>query len=206
MINRVATPSGLSIEGRARFYAQLAFVYILTLTFMFYALRPPTDAVSAQGILQPAANKIKVSSLPPLISGKPVKIIIPASSINLPVDEGRYNQVDNSWTLSLDRAHFAMMSSQANNQSGVTFIYGHNNNNVFGALRKVTPQPGAVAQIHTDNGHIFEYAFEAAANVTPNDTSALRYSGPPILTVLTCTGSVNEWRTLYKFNFLRVVQ
>ena len=198
--------NGLSTSQRVRFYMQIVCLYTVTIVFTLVAIRPAPPSASAESILKPkpTVSKSAVAPQPPLVSGKPVRIVIPASGVDLPVDEGHYNPTDDSWTLSGLRAHFAMMSSPANNRGGVTFVYGHNNNNVFGALRHVTPMPGAVAQVYTDNGHIFEYVFETSANVTPADTSALQYQGPPILTILTCTGSINEWRTLYKFNFSRI--
>lgn len=200
--------NGLSITQRVRFYLQIACLYGVTVAFTVVAVRPAPATVSADSILKPrqAAAKPAAALQPPLISGKPIRIVIPASGVDLPVDEGHYSPVDDSWTLSGLRAQYAMISVPANNRNGATFIYGHNNNSVFGALRHVTPVPGALAQVYTENGHIFEYAFETSASVTPADTSALQYQGPPILTILTCTGAVNEWRTLYKFNFVRVAQ
>ena len=99
-----------------------------------------------------------------------------------------------------------MFSSLANNAGGDTFIYGHNNDFVFGALRHNTPQPNALALIYTDNGHIFSYSFQSVTSVAPNDVSALDYRGRPIMTIQTCTGSLNEWRTMYKFDFVGVLQ
>lgn len=200
--------NGLSMIQRVRFYFQVCSLYIITVALTLLILRPAPPLASAQSVLKPRAVSTSpvINHLPPLVSGKPIRIVIPASGIDLPVEEGHYSPVDNSWTLSGLKAHFAAMSSPANNRGGVTFIYGHNNNDVFGALRRVTPSPGAIAQVYTDNGRIFEYAFEMSASVTPTDTSALQYQGPPILTVLTCTGSLSEWRTLYKFNLVRVVQ
>jgi sortase (surface protein transpeptidase) len=98
-----------------------------------------------------------------------------------------------------------MISAVANNTSGDTFIYGHNNDYVFGAFRHITPTPGATAFVYTANGHIFDYTFDSSLNLSPDDTSILTYQGPPVLTIQTCTGSVNEWRTMYRFNFDKVV-
>ena len=39
-----------------------------------------------------------------------------------------------------------------------------------------------------------------------NGTVVVNYQGPPMLTIQTCTGSLNEWRTLFKFSFVKVVQ
>lgn len=197
--------NGFSVKARARFYLQTGFIYLLTVAFMVAALRPAPHSVSADSVLR-SKPLIPTAQQPPPVSGKPVRIVIPDSGVDLTVDEGTYDPTTEEWSLSGYHAQFATMSSLANNRSGLTFIYGHNNNYVFGALRHVTPAPGALAQIYTDNGHIFEYAFESATSISPADTGVLDYSGPPIMTIQTCTGSLNEWRTLYKYNFVRVVQ
>ena len=194
--------NGLFTLKKARFYFKLISYYMLTLAFMILAVRPATPHANANLLKQ---EKSLQSELPALVAGKPVRIVIPDSKVDLIIDDGFYTPSSNTWTLSGTRAHFAHLSSLANNQKGLTLIYGHNNNNVFGALRKVTPNPGALAYIYTENGKVFEYAYESVYSVTPNDTSALSYEGPPILTILTCTGSLDEWRTLYKFNFVRVL-
>jgi hypothetical protein len=98
-----------------------------------------------------------------------------------------------------------MVSALANNAAGETFVYGHNNDFVFGSLRHKTPAIGSVALLYTDNGHIFEYHFSAVTSLSPSDTSVLDYSGTPILLIQTCTGSLNEWRTEYTFQFYKVI-
>lgn len=153
------------------------------------------------------SRPMPIAAAAPLrISGRPVRIVIPDSQVDLPIDPGYYDDTTGSWTLSGYRAQFAMMSTLANNLGGDTFIYGHNNNYVFGALRHHTPAVGATAYVYTDNGHIFTYTFVSSSSYDPNDTSVLDYNGPSILTIQTCTGSLNEWRTMYRFIFNSVQQ
>ncbi len=200
--------NGPTALQRVRFAGSVSTLYVLTLLFGWYVLHPVqylahTEPISLTRTQQtphlPAAVKV-------VISGKPIRIVIPDSGIDLPVDEGYYNDADHSWTLSGYHAQFAMMSTAANDSGGDTFIYGHNNNNVFGALRHNTPAAGASALLYTDNGHIFAYRFDNARSLTPDDTSVLHYNGPPKLTIQTCTGSIDEWRTLFTFNFEKVMQ
>lgn len=196
---------------KVRFCTNVGAIYLLTIAFAWYAVHPQpawqTVAITktSQTPHLPAAPAVKI------ISGQPVEIVIPGSawngkSVDLPVDPGYYDAATDSWTLSGYRAQFAMISSLANNVGGDTYIYGHNNNDVFGALRHVTPTVGSTALIYTSNGHIFAYSFVSASNVAPDITSVLDYNGPPIMTIQTCTGSFNEVRTLYKYSFDRVVQ
>ncbi len=156
-------------------------------------------------ISQSKPDKINV------LSGLPIRIVIPNSSYNgkvvdLPIDKGYYNSETGDWTLSGYRAQFAVDTTPANNLSGETYIYGHNNDFVFGALRHNTPEIGSDALIYTANGHIFSYSFVKATDIAPDFTSVLEYSGPSILVIQTCTGSFNQVRTLYYYNFLKVIQ
>jgi hypothetical protein len=200
-----------SLLQKVRFCTNIALIYLLTMAFAWYAVRPLSTfkLVSATNIAQkplvPVAPDFKV------ISGLPDRIVIPDSSwnglvVDLPVDPGYYDAATGTWTLSGYRAQFAMFSSLANNFGGETYIYGHNNDYVFGALRHATPAVGSTALLYTTNGHIFSYSFVSASSVGPDTTSVLAYQGPPIMVIQTCTGSFNEVRTLYLYDFQKVVQ
>lgn len=166
----------------------------------------PTDlSRSAQKPFIPVRPKVVV------VSGMPDRITIPGSSwdgqsVDLTVIPGYYDAASDSWTLSGYDAQFAMMSVLPNNFTGQTFIYGHNNDYVFGALRHNTPYVGEPAYVYTSNSHIFEYKFVSVENLGPTETSVLNYNGPSTLLIQTCTGSLNQWRTEYKFSFYRIVQ
>jgi sortase (surface protein transpeptidase) len=97
-----------------------------------------------------------------------------------------------------------MPSTLANDYSGDTFIYGHNNRFVFGPIKDIAP--GSEALVYTSNNHVFSYVFQSSKNLTPDDTSILRYKGPSKLTVQTCSGALFEWRQLFSFDFNRLVQ
>jgi hypothetical protein len=197
---------------KARYGANLGAIYLLTIAFAWYAVHPHTTFKSV-AITKAEQRPHLIAAKPGVteISGLPIRIVIPGSSwnglvVDLPVDQGYYDSASNSWTLSGRHAQFAMVSSLANNVGGDTYIYGHNNDYVFGALRHVTPTVGAIALLYTSNGHIFSYKFVSATNVAPDITSVLKYQGPPIMTIQTCTGSLNEVRTLYRYAFDKVVQ
>jgi hypothetical protein len=157
----------------------------------------------------PAASGPVTISAPPVlppaaISGRPVSLSVQSLGLRLNVETGEYNQASDSWTLSGLNAHFATVTSLANNSAGNTFIYGHNNNDVFGPLKRL--QPNAEVEITTDNGSIFYYSLVNSKTVAPSDVSIFNYSGPPILTIQTCTGAFHEQRELYQFKFERVVE
>lgn len=194
-------PSKLKLIG------SIALLYLLTIGVVGYALQPSrllSTPVQAQQH-KPTIKHEPVTSRFVLISGEPVRIVIPDYGIDLPVDEGTYNE-SGAWTLSDTRAQFALISAPANNAGGNTFIYGHGTDAVFGKLGTTIPAPGTIAKIHTANGYVFTYRFAEAHNLTAADTWVFDdvTSGPPHLTVQTCTGSFSEWRTMFTFAFEKV--
>jgi hypothetical protein len=201
--------SSQSALTKIRFYGTVGLIYCVTCLFIGYVARPlsPLDKSRTVAITRQSQQpRDPISTVKPVISGLPVRLVIPGSSIDLPLHPGYYDSASNTWSLSGYYAQFAMLSTLANNTAGQTFVYGHNNDFVFGALRHQTPAIGAVAFVYTSNGHIFEYSFKTATSLGPTDTSVLSYVGSPELLIQTCTGSLNEWRTEYTFSFVEVVQ
>ncbi len=198
----------ISLLQRARFIFKSALLYVMTLSVIGFAVgtpyvaaKPIVPSVPVQVVSgQPAAPKIVE------ISGVPNRITIPSEQLDLPVVPGVYDPTTDSWTLNGYLAQFATVSAPANNVGGETFIYGHNNDYVFGALRHVTPALGAEAFVYTTNGHEFAYTFTKTWSVGPYDVTTLDYQGPSVLLIQTCTGSLNQYRTMYLFTFERVVQ
>jgi hypothetical protein len=179
-----------------RIYLVIGLVHVGSLGFLLVN-QQPQSSVNAYSI--PVQKELKKNTL----SGRPVKLRVPSLNIELEVKEGYFNSADSSWTLSPKNAHFAMPTARANNEAGNTLVYGHNNRYVFASLANL--RPGAVAEITTDNGHRFYYAFESAKSYSPVDLSVFTYEGPPILTLQTCTGNWYELRTMSQFKFIKVV-
>lgn len=180
-------------------------VYCLALYAVGSLLLPPSSTpVAAKEMATLSQEATVVEPSFQLITGKPVRISIPDSGIDVPLDEGLYNASDGSWTLSDTRGQYAMMSTLANNLSGNTFVYGHGTDPVFGKLSTTPPNTSSLAYIYSAEGRVFEYVFQSSRSVTPEETSVLDYSGPSQLMVQTCTGAFSEWRTLYTFSFQRV--
>lgn len=164
----------------------------------------PAITTPATAIHQPATTHPSDKPKLTIIAGKPTRLIVADAGIDLPVDEGYYDAASDSWTLSDTRLQYAMVTMPANNHSGNTFIYGHGTPQVLEPLAKAPLASSSKAQIYTDTGHIFTYAFRSSHNFTPSDTGIFNYSGPPILTIQTCTGPASEWRTMYTFSFEKV--
>ena len=201
-------PKHISFMQQARFVTSSALLYVISIVGIMAAISTPIVAAKAPVMSQPAQRQLPKAAAPKVVevSGQPVRITIPSEHVDLPVIPGVYDPSTDSWTLTGYKAQFATTSEPANNLGGETFIYGHNNNYVFGALRHVTPSVGAEAFIYTDNGHVFAYTFVKTWSVGPYDVATLDYQGPPVLLIQTCTGSLNELRTMYFFNFEKVIQ
>jgi LPXTG-site transpeptidase (sortase) family protein len=188
---------------KARYYSSVTLLYVLTLLFALITLKPVS--VSTHSFAEAQTLPVELSLADhskQILSGKPTRIVIPDVGIDLPIDEGRYNQIDGTWSLSGYHAQFAMISPMANDTDGNTFIYGHNNRYVFGPIKQIVP--GSAAKIYTDGGRVFSYLYQSTYAVTPDNTAVLGYQGPSILTVQTCSGAWNEQRQMYVFKFDKV--
>lgn len=159
-------------------------------------LTVPFSTAARAGLPQTTTKPAEV------VSGKPVRIEIPSLNIDLNVAEGRYNSAAQTWTLSKDKAHYAINTPLANNAEGNTFIYGHNRKAVFARLPNI--KSGAIAIVTTDNGHRFTYKFRSAYETKPSDDSLFAYEGPAILTLQTCSGIWYQNRQLFTFDFISV--
>ena len=191
--------NGHSFKNKARYYSSVTVIYLVTLLLAFYIFNPPLARPPKVEALKSTPRAVA----PPIITaGIPLRIVLPTLELDLAIEVGKYDPVNDSWTLSGYNAHFATITAPANDYADNTFIYGHNNKYVFGHLRFLNP--GDPVLVYTDNGLVFHYKYESKLTVSPSDTSVLTYQGPPILTIQTCSGNWDEWREMYKFNFERV--
>ncbi len=131
------------------------------------------------------------------IYGKPSRLVIKSVSIDIAVTDGIYNEQDRTWSLSNDKAHYALISPLANDAKGNTFIYGHNRREVFSRLEDVVAND--TLKLITDNGYEFTYSFVDSVTTDPYDDSLFRYSGSPIVTLQTCSGLWFQNRSLFTF-------
>lgn len=138
----------------------------------------------------------------PKISGTPSHIAFPRLNISVDVIPGYYNKKDNSWTLSSDKAQFATVTSEPNNKTGNTFIYGHNRWQVFTGL--LNAKEGDEAVVTTSNNHTFTYTLRTIQDTDPTDLSYMQDHKSPILTVQTCSGLWYEHRRMLTFDLTSV--
>lgn len=153
----------------------------------------------------PAIIPIKPPQKINIISGRPVRIVIPAINLDRQLVDGVYNSDDGSWTLTPTGIHYAVASAPANDYGGSTFIYAHNNKNAFGPLKTI--EMGDIAEIYTDNHLKFTYKYYQESKIDPSDTTPLTYQdSPPRLTLQTCTGNWHELRDMHYFELTSVIK
>jgi LPXTG-site transpeptidase (sortase) family protein len=202
--------SGQPQRKRKSAWAAILFFNVVTIliaiAFFFPQWLPFLSSTRAATVVVPAkvapVDGTLSDSGQPVVAGKPVHLRIPSVNIDIPVADGLYNAQNGKWTLSTDKAHYAVMTPIANNTEGNTFIYGHNRKSVFARLLNV--KPGDKAYIETDNKKVFEYTMREHTDVEPTDVSLFLYEGKPILTLQTCTGTWYQDRRLFTFDFVKV--
>lgn len=192
---------------KARLISSIAVLYAVTIgVFCLIVVVSHSFEQQVAALSRPAVSLPKQPTIPDITLGKPLRVAVPTIGIDLPLDDGVYDNQTQSWTLSDTHAQYAVMSKPANDRSGTTFVYGHGTNAVFGKLSATHPPNGTIAQIYTDNGYIFTYSLVDIHDYTPTDTSLFDRieSGPPQLVIQTCTGVFSEWRTMFTFQFEKV--
>ncbi len=171
--------------------------------YFWHQTRQITEAAVASSPTQTVTTPTVVTA-PKIITGKPVRLLIPSLGMDLSVADGVYDPRNGQWTLSTSQVHYALMTVQPNDKQGNTLIYGHYRPEVFAALHTI--QPGATAQVVTANGYTFTYTFKNSTVVNPADTSILSYEGRPMLTLQTCTGAFMQNRQLFSFDLVGIKQ
>ncbi len=139
---------------------------------------------------------------PQSISGHPVEIVAPTVGVDMPIVDGFYDSATGDWTLNADKAQFATMTTQPNDKSGQTFIYGHATQRVFGKLLNM--KTGDQAYVLTANGYKFTYTLKETQVVTPQNTGILAYQGSPRLLLQTCVGTFSQNRKFFILDFTKV--
>jgi LPXTG-site transpeptidase (sortase) family protein len=140
----------------------------------------------------------------PLIQGMPNRIVVPKLGLDLPVVQGAYNPTTKQWTVSDDYANWAPNTAQSNNKDGQTLIYGHNSWKIFAGLVNGL-KPGDPVYVYTANNHLFEYTYNSAETVSPNDAQALFDSMKTGtgLKLITCELTDFSWRHVMSLKLIK---
>lgn len=187
--------------NKGLFYSIFGIInLVIGVTFyVLYVFHVDTPAI----VLADSPVHIAVKPKPiSALSGTPTRIVVPSIGVDVSVGVGSYNQSDGTWTLNDTQAFYADTSVPANNNNGVTLIYGHARRAVFGRLGEVTD--GGDATVYTDSGYTFHYLYQSKQEVVPTDTNIIRPDGAPTLMLQTCSGPWDAYRTLVSFQLTGV--
>lgn len=185
----------------AHVHSLVALTVVGVVAIVAYSLST-LHRVNARPSISVQQNSSTTLSSKYVIKGRPTKVIIPALALENKLETGVYDAKTHTWSLSQVNAHYAEQSAPANLEGGNVFVYGHNSKNIFGRLNQMVL--GQEAILETTNQLRFYYQLASISEVQPSDVWALDYSGPPILTIQTCTGNWNEKRQMFRFNLKRV--
>ena len=169
-------------------------------------LQTPTEIYEPVAALQSApvqpVTPTETTKPEKILTGKPVNIRAPSVDINLDVIEGFYDKETDDWTLTDDNAQFAVMTSQPNDSTGNTFIYGHNTSAVFAPL--IYMSEGDEVIVTTSNKLTFTYRYTGVKIVDPTTTSILLPTKEPRLTLMMCEGVFDQHRRVMIFDLVEV--
>lgn len=182
-------------SSRVGFYSLVMCLNIFVAA-MFIVITTPLPTPAPTPVVQVAPRQIA-----PAISGTPTRIQIPSLGLDLAIETGSYNPETGDWMLGTEKAYYANTSVPANDNNGVTLLYGHAQTQIFANL--VNLKQGAQATVYTDNGRVFYYRYHSVKNVEPTDTSVFRIDGAPTLVLQTCTGAWDAYRAMYSFDFMK---
>jgi LPXTG-site transpeptidase (sortase) family protein len=162
---------------------------------MFHVVTTPAPTVRAYEV--PTSSLRRTVAV---MSGMPNRLVVESVGIDIPVGIGTYDPATETWTLGDDQAYYADNTVPVNNNNGTTLIYGHAREPLFGSL--VNMQVGATASVYTDKGQVFHYRYQSMQQYDPYDTSIFTNSGPPLLTLQTCAGAWDIYRSIYTFQYV----
>ena len=123
-------------------------------------------------------------------SQPPLRIVVPALSIDLPVVEAPV--VGGYWELSETMASHGVGSANPGTL-GNTVIFAHARDGLFGPLRKL--KKGALVYVLTKD-HWYRYIADEIKEVTAKQTSEVAATKDEVLTLFTCSGFLDSKRLL----------
>ncbi len=179
-------------------YSALVVINLFVVGMFVAILFPSPAPVNFDTVASAAPRRLKEAMPIKVVLGIPTRIVVPSVNIDLPVRMGAYDSATQTWTLDNQSAFYAANSVPANDSNGATLLYAHAQRGLFVNIPHIAQ--GATAQVYTDSGKVFSYTFASTRKVKPDDMSVFDNSGAPSLTLLTCSGIFDTYRTLVSFS------
>lgn len=179
-------------------FGAIAVINLFVIGMFTAILFPEPQPTTIESVASISPRRLKGPVPVSINLGIPSRIVVPSVGIDLPVRTGAYDPATQTWTLDTHSAFYATNSVPVNDSNGTTLLYGHAQWGLFAKIPDITN--GATAQVYTDSGKVFSYRYASTRKVTPDDMSVFVNTGPPALTLLTCSGAFDTTRTLVSFS------
>lgn len=183
------------------FYGTASLLNILVLLLLAGIATNWWQNDKADAVMASAFSTVHIQQIKAERSGRPRQLSIPELNLNLAIKDGQFN-ADGSWTLDNTNAFYAVGSMPLNVTQGTTLIYGHNIEAVFKSLHNL--YPGAELKLTTENNLKFTYEYSFVSQVNPNDVSVFNATNAPNVTLQTCSGPWDQYRSMYTFRYKSV--
>lgn len=190
------------IKNDRKVFGAIALMNLFVAGMFITILYPKPAPVISEPVATVVRKKMPEPALAKINLGLPTRVVVPSVGIDLIVKTGSYDPSTQNWTVDTQSAFYADRTVPVNDSNGSTLIYGHAQYGLFSRLPEISD--GATAEVYTDTGKKFSYIFQSSREVTPNDTSIFVTTGSPMLTLQTCSGPYDTFRTLVSFNLLEV--
>lgn len=193
-----------TFRDKAMFYPSVALLNVAVLIGVIMPSMLPLDQppVASAASVEPQAPVSSQAKNLTEASGKPIRIVVEDLGLDLNVADGFYSNASGTWTLSNTKAYYATPTVPANTNSGMTLIYGHDIEAIFGRLHQLAP--GANLSVYTDNGQLYRYSYSSVKEVAPGAVQEIRSDGLPTAVLQTCSGNWSEKRALFYFKLVSV--
>ena len=192
----------LRTKNDRKVFGAIALMNLFVAGMFLTILYPKPAPVISEPVATVVRNKMPEPALAKINLGLPTRVVVPSVGIDLVVKTGSYDPSTQNWTVDTQSAFYADRTVPINDSNGSTLIYGHAQFGLFSRLPEINN--GATAEVYTDTGKKFSYIFQSSKEVTPDDTSVFVATGSPKLTLQTCSGPYDTFRTLVSFNLVGV--
>ena len=166
-------------QGVLLFFAGLFLIF----SFSFWRFYRARILSFSQAYPEQKQEETKVET------SRPTFIEIPSVGIKLPVEESSI--IDGVWQISFKGASHLDKSARPG-ENGNVVIYGHNKNEIFGAIRWL--KEGDTIKVKNEEGKEYMYRIVKTLITNPNDIQYVLPKDKETLTLYTCTGFLDSKR------------
>jgi LPXTG-site transpeptidase (sortase) family protein len=165
-------------------------VLLMSVSVGYHYAKFQVLALDAQMVQKFEAREAKEETLPR--GARPIHIFI-SKILDVSVERSVFE--NGRWTISTRVASHLLQSARPG-EGGNIIIYGHNEADIFGALRRV--KGGEKISIMTDDGKEHFYKVTEVHEVLPSQVEFLEATDHEVLTLYTCSGIFDKNRYIVR--------